>query len=180
MERRKIYLIIIIAILVVLISVAGYFVNQNYRLQQMDKLMLDYDVNLTPKLNEKIDEANNMANLTSPDFYKIGSAVDEAILIQKQMISSVEKAYQYADGEYKELLTLLLVRDRLALDILNTWRSRIDYYKNGNTEQADQLLKKEQDLDTELTKANNEYVNYKSMNPAVKEHTIKFWNSTNV
>lgn len=39
----------------------------------------------------------------------------------KQMrLSSTEKAYQYADDPYKELISLGLVRDRLFLDSLNT------------------------------------------------------------
>lgn len=179
-KNKKYLLIGIVVILIAIIGVASYFLYQNYRMQEMDKLMLESNTVFTPQLNAKITEANNIANSTSPDYNKVGTLLDEAILLQTKIISNVEKAYQYADGPYKELLALSLTRDRLDLNILNSWKSRIEYIKQGNSAQALQLLSQEQDLATESTKAHNEYVNFKSTHPDVKEHTVKYWNSTAV
>ncbi len=181
-SRKTKYLLIgLIIVLIVGISIAGYFLYQKYRMDQVDALMLESNTVLQPQLSAKLIEANNLANSSSsPDYDKVGTLVDEAIGTQKKIISSSEQAYQYADGPYKELIALGLKKERLNLDAITSWRSRIEYLKQGQTAQALQLLQQEQNLATEITKANNEYLNFKSTHPDVKEHTIKFWNSTMV
>lgn len=176
--KTKYLLVGLIIVLVVGVSIAGYFLYQKNRMDQMDALALESNKVLIPQLNAKVTEANDLANSsTSPDYNKVGSLIDEAIDIQKKVISNEEQAYQYADGPYKELISLGLKKDRLRLDFIVSWRSRIEYLKQGQSAQALQLLQQEQNLATEITKADNEYLNFKSTHPEVKEHTIKFWNS---
>ena len=58
MERKNIFLVIIIVVLIVLIGVVGYYFYQADRMHKVDKLMLDGNNNLGPKLLAKENEAN--------------------------------------------------------------------------------------------------------------------------
>ena len=181
MEKRNKYLVIIIVILVVAIGIAGFFAYQSYRMSQMDKLMLQSNTITATQFQDKYSELNNTINSNGqnqiPD--KEINEMNDLIQIQNQSISIDEQAYQYADGPYKDLIAIAIKKDRLKLTWLDLWKQEAELVKNGDPNIGD-IEKSMTNALNEFNNAQNDYVTFKSTHLDVKEHTIKYWNSTNV
>ncbi len=177
LEKRNKYLVIIILVLVILVGLSTYFVYQNYMMYQMDKYMIQTNV-LAPQISAGTDEANNILNSSTPDYNAGINVITETISLENQTILDDEQAYQYANGPYKDLINLSITKDRLNLNLLTSWRNRIYDIQQGNIAPVSKLLGEEKTLTTDWIIANDNYQNFLSTHLDVKEHTIKYWNST--
>ena len=166
---------LIILVIVLAASVAGYFAYGQYRMSQMDKYMLQAN-QIADEIDRLETEANKLAEENAPTD-EIIAKVDKIIEKQNKTIQLVEKAYQYADGPYKELLEICLKKDRLILTAYQLWRTRLDYIKEGDYIQAAYTRAQEEEMWNEIYKLDNDYQTFKSTHPEIKEHTIKYWKS---
>ena len=180
MEKRNKYLIIIIIILVITIGITGFFAYQSYRMSQMDKFMLQSNTITDTQFQDKYVELNNsFKNKQNQITDKEISEMDDLIQIGNQSLSLHEQAYQYADGPYKDLIAIAIKKDRLELTWVELWKQEAQLVKNGDPNIAD-IEKSMGNTLNEINNAQNDYVTFKSTHLDVKEHTIKYWNSTNV
>ncbi|MBC7088783.1 MAG: hypothetical protein H5T39_00060 [Methanobacteriales archaeon] len=170
--EKKTLLKIAVIILVVAVAVAGYITYKNYRMAQMDKYVIQAN-QLVDEFNRTREEANTYAE--EGDIDKAIIKVDKAIKELKEMISLAEKAYQYADGPYKEVIGLLIERDQLILQGLESWRSRLEYIKEGDYASAWELKDQEKDIITEIEKIEARKEAIKSKHPDVKQHIESKW-----
>jgi hypothetical protein len=179
LDKRNKYLILIIVILVIAVSVTGYFVYMNYTTSQMDEYMAQATY-LSSQSGVDQDDANNILNASSQDYNKALSLINDSINLQNQTLSDDGQAYQYANGPYKDLINMSLTRDRYDYNLLTSWRDRIIIIQQNSTGSVTQLLGEEQTIETNSIEANDDYLNFLLIHPDVKEHVIKYWNSTNV
>lgn len=172
MEKRNKILIIIIAVLVVAIGITCTFIYQNYRMSQMDSYMKESNV----LADENVKLNNDTQKLIDQD--KDDEALvklDEAIKTCNQSIDSVQKGYEFADGPYKDLLAIAMKRDKVFLELLQSWKSRILLFKEGKYYDVNELKSQEQDRLNDMNRYNDEYESIKSKNPGMQEHIDKFW-----
>ena len=166
-EKKKKLLRAVLGILIVAIVTLGYVDYKAYKMSQMDKYMIQAN-KVADKEDQLIDEANAYADEDNIDM--TAAKVDAAIEKEKEVISLGEKAYQYADGPYKEVIGLLLERDQLLLQGWELWRNRLECIKEGDYASAWGLYDQEKDISTEIDKIEARKEAIKSKNPEVKEH----------
>jgi len=163
---------ILVVILAVVVVVTGYYTYGQYRMSQMDKYcQLANKIAYEESRLEK--EANEYAE--KDDIDNTAIKVDEAIEKQKEIISLGEKAYQYADGPYKEIIELLIEENQLYLKALESWRSRLELIKEGDYASAGELKAQEEEIFVEISKIDARKETIKSKHPEVKEHIEKYW-----
>jgi hypothetical protein len=177
LEKRNKYLIIVVIILIIAIGIAGFFAYQSYRMSQVDKLMVEAK-NITNQIGVVSNETDDITNKTPINYDKIYANIDEMTDLVKQRKAVDEKAYQYADGPYKELITIYLKQSELQINYLGLWKSRVQYLQQNNLYQVNEINKQEDNNLNELTKAINDAKTFKSTHPDVKEHMQKYWNYT--
>lgn len=175
LENRNKYLIVGIVILFLVIAVVGYFAYSQYRMSEMDKNMLKAN-----QVNAGYDQLlTDMETLSNQSKYDEANAkMDILIGNVKEEKNLTEQAYANADGNYKELIQIQLRKINLKLDMVNDLKTLLNYQKQNDIANAMNMLKAILDKRTEFDKIQNEYDTYKSTHPEVKEHTIKYWNST--
>ena len=169
-ENKK--LLVIVVILAVATGILGYYVYGQYRMSQMDKYCQQAN-KVANELNRTVNEADSYAQNGNIEEAMI--KVDEAIEKQKEVISLGEKAYQYADGPYKEIIRLLIEKNQLILQILESWKARLEYIKEGDYASALELKAQEEDIYAEISKIEARKETIKSEHPEVKEHIEKTW-----
>jgi len=169
-ENKK--LLVIVVILVIATGILGYYVYGQYRMSQMDKYAQEAE-KVVEERDRIIDEANSYAE--RDDIEEISVRVDEAIEKQKEVISFQEKAYQYADGPYKEIIKLLIEENQLYLQALELWKERLECIKKGDYASALELKAQEEDIYAEINKIDARKETIKSEHPEVKEHIEKTW-----
>lgn len=175
MENK--FLIVLVAILIVLVGIGGYYAYGSYRTTQMDSYMLQSNV-LIDQLSAKCDETNSIANTTPIDYDKLNKGIDDQIGLQKRIIAVESTAYQYADGPYKDLISIAIQKDNTYLDYLGLWKQRVAYIQQNNYYQASQTIQQEDSTLSEMNKLDNQYKTFKDTHLDIKEHCIKYWNST--
>lgn len=176
-NRRKYLLIILTVVLVVVVGIIGFYAYQNYKMTEMDKYIAHSNV-LYKQLNSSFYEIDSMANKTPVDYNNILNKIDETSNIQKQIISDFEQANIYADGPYKDLIAIGLKKNNLLLNYISYYRSYIEAAKRNDSNAMVQALKNMENTMIEIQKADNEYKTFKSTHLDIKEHGIKYWNST--
>lgn len=175
MEKKV--LIIIVGILIVLVGIGGYYAYGTYRTTQMDAYMLQSKV-LANQFNSKYDETNKIANTTPTDYDTLNKDIDDLIDLNKRIIAVESTGYQYADGPYKDLISIIIQRDNSDLADLKLWKQRVGYIQQNNYYQASETTKQEDSTISEINKLDNDYKTFKDTHLDVKEHCIKYWNYT--
>lgn len=170
MENK--FLIIIVAILIIVVGVGGYYAYGSYQTTQMDKYMkqangyADTSDNLT-------DEANSLADQNRYD--EALTKLDEAIWNYNQSVALTQKAYQNANGPYKDLLSVGMKKQKVYLEMLYSWESRLQYIINGDYVSAAELKKTEENRLNDLNKYDDDYESIKAQNPGMQEHIDNNW-----
>jgi|GEM_PF-823709 len=170
--EKKTLLKIAVIILVVAVAVAGYITYKNYRMSQMDKYMIQA---------AKICDEGNRTVAEAFLYYERGDMdeaiikFDEAIKEGEEVISLQGKAYQYADGPYKEIIKLLIEENQLVLEGLELWRSIAMCVKEGDYDGAWDLKHQSDDIIAEINKIEARKEAIKSRHPDVKEHIESKW-----
>jgi ribosomal protein L40E len=168
-------LIPIIVVLLVLIALGGYFVYQNYKMQQMDNNMVQYQ-SVMANVFTKYAETNQIANSTPPNYDQIYGNIDSMIADSKEAKTYAEAAYQYADGPYKELITQQLKFIDLYITDLELWKQRVQYIQQNNLYQVTEIKKQEDTVNSEETKLFNDISTFISTHPEIKQHVNQYWN----
>jgi hypothetical protein len=94
--------------------------------------------NITNQIGVVSNETDDITNKTPINYDKIYANIDEMTDLVKQRKAVDEKAYQYADGPYKELITIYLKQSELQINYLGLWKSRVQYLQQNNLYQVNE------------------------------------------
>lgn len=98
-------------------------------MSQMDKYM-QQAIKIYKEVNRILNEAASYVRNDKIEETKIKT--DEAIEKQKEIISLADKAYQYADGPYKEIIELFIQENHLRSQYLESLKEAAEYMKEGD------------------------------------------------
>jgi ribosomal protein L40E/predicted negative regulator of RcsB-dependent stress response len=172
---NKKVLIPIVVVLLVLVALGGYSLYQNYRMQQMDANMVQYQAAMA-KYWSKSAETEVLTNSTPINYDQIYSNIDTMNANLKEAKSYGETAYQYADGPYKDFINQQIKVDDMLLSENSFWKQRVQYVQQNNFVQAGDTKKLEENVANQVTNLSNDMSTFLSTHPEVKQHANQYWN----
>lgn len=130
--------------------------------------------------NKTGDEANMLLNESRAyaedgDYSTAIAKMDQAIKNAEEANVIEEKAYQYADGPYKEYISMLIKRNQLVLESWKMYRSGLECLEEGDYISAGMILAQEEEIALEVRKLDAALDAFKAEHPDVKEHIEKYW-----
>ena len=163
---------ILTVILAVAVVITGYYTYGQYRMSQMDKYV--------QQANKTFGEANTLyyeaeAYGEDGDYSAAVSKMDQAINKTEEAIMFLGKAHQYADGPYKEYISMSIKINQLVLEVWKMYRSRLEYLEEGDYARAGVILVQEEEVASEVRKLDATLDAFKEEHPDVKEHIEKYW-----
>ncbi len=169
-EKKK--LLAIIIILAAATGIIGYYAYGQYRMSQMDKYMAQAS-QLAPEYNATAKEM--VAYAAAGDYDMAIEKADKLGSLMDKILSLQGRAYEYADGPYKEVIGLLIEYNQLARENIELWKEELLCLKAGDYMGA-QILEAEMDeLTVEKGKIEARKEAIKSRHPEVKEHIENTW-----
>ncbi len=177
LSNKKV-IIPILLILLVAIGVSGYFLYQNDRMQQMDKYMSDYNYQAS-QFKSKYDETLQIADSSPINYDAALISFTESVDIQKTKMENLEKAYQYSDGAYKDLIAIKIKAERLRLDAMGYSEQLLESAKSNDLTSVQAFSSKVNSLTDEMNKVESDYSTFLSTHPDVKQHVNQYWGTNN-
>lgn len=172
MENK--YLAIIIVVLIIAVAIVGNYAYGSYQMTEMDKYMKK-SIILDDKGDNLANEANTLVNSSKYD--ESIDKIDDALVNYEKAYNSTKKAYQNSNGAYKELLVLYMKKQKVNMEMMNSWQTRIENIQNGDLAGATELKGQENLRYNDLKKYDDDYESIKAQNPGMQEHIDKYWNN---
>jgi hypothetical protein len=172
MENK--YLAIIIVLLIIAVGIVGSYAESSYKMNEMDKYM-QKSIILDDKGDNLANEANTLVNDSKYD--ESMNKIDDAILNYDKAYNLTKKAYENANGAYKELLVAYMKKQKVNIDMMYSWQTRIKDIQNGNLAGATETKGQENLRYVDSQKYDDDYESIKAQNPGMQEHIDKYWNN---
>lgn len=172
MENK--YLAIIIVVLIIAVAIVGNYAYGSYQMTEMDKYM-QKSITLDDKGDDLANEANTLVNDSKYD--ESIDKIDDAVLNYEKAYNLTKKAYENANEAYKDLLAPYMKKQKVSIDLMYSWKSRIKDIQNGNLAGATESKGQENLRYEDLQKYDDDYESIKAQNPGMQEHIDKYWNN---
>lgn len=172
MENK--HLAIIVAVLLIAVGISGYYAYGIYQTNEMDKYMTQAFV-YADKSASQYYEAEVLANQTK--YNETIDKIDSSIWNANQVYNLSQKAYQNAKGPYKDFLVVYMKRQKVWIELLDSWKSRIQYFQSGNLVKGAELKKQEENRLNDYNQYDDELSSIIAQNPGMEDYRNKNWNS---
>lgn len=170
MENKFLAIIAIILGLVLIIG-ANYAYGE-YKMSEMDKYMKQANEYIY-KADNLSDEANSLVKQN--DYDGTIAKIDDALWNYNQALNLTQKAYQSADGSYKEFLALSMKAQNVNIDMYSSWKTRVQYIQDNELYKASELKNQEDDRLNDFNRYVDELESIKAQNPEIQEHIDNNW-----
>ncbi len=172
-NKSKILIAIIIAA-VVAVGIGGYYAYQNHRMSQMDDNMLQAS-QLNSEANKQLEQLSSISSSNPTDYTSQMQILSSTINIEKQILNYHQEAYQYADGPYKDLISLAINADNLKLDSLDSTNRILISAQSNDINSVNTYKSKLNGTINQLNGLQNDYNSLKSNDPNLEEHVKNNW-----